>query len=137
MKFLDGVNTRLCNENNPRYIGCYADDRYRDLDERPRLKNALQRFTISSCNNECQGYLYFSLQFGGQCFCGDAYNTAPKYKKGQMKSVAVLMVTVDFGGIRFTRHVVIKTNLDTSKNQDEDFGWFQTLSKRNTISNKA
>ena len=81
MKFLDGVNTRLCNENNPRYIGCYADDRYRDLDERPRLKNALQRFTISSCNNECQGYLYFSLQFGGQCFCGDAYNTAPKYKK--------------------------------------------------------
>ena len=43
-------------------------------------------------------------------------------KKGQMKSVAVLMVTVDFGGIRSTRHVVIKTNLDTSKNQDEDFG---------------
>ena len=28
-------------------------------------------------------------------------------KKGQMKSVEVLMVTVDFGGIRYTRHVII------------------------------
>ena len=28
-------------------------------------------------------------------------------KKGQMKNVVVLVVTVDFGGIQSTRHVVI------------------------------
>ena len=81
LKFQDGFNTRQCNETNPRYIGCYADDRYRDLDKVPWLDNSLQRFNISSCNNECQGYRYFSLQYGGQCFCGDAYATAPKYQK--------------------------------------------------------
>ena len=47
----------------------------------PRLDNGFQRFTISGCNNECNGYRYFSLQYGGQCFCGDAYGTAPKYHK--------------------------------------------------------
>ena len=80
-KFLDDFNTRLCNETDPRYIGCYADDGFRDLDKIPRLDHGSQRFTISSCNNECKGYRYFSLQFGGQCFCGDEYATAPKYQK--------------------------------------------------------
>ena len=39
------------------------------------------KYDASSCNAECKGYNYFSLQAQGQCFCGNAFATSPQYEK--------------------------------------------------------
>ena len=76
---VDNSNPSSCDGSGPYYIGCYVDDSNRDLGhgpgERPKIYDAL------SCNVECKGYRYFSLQNQGQCFCGNAYATASQYKK--------------------------------------------------------
>ena len=62
-------------ENNPRYIGCYQDDKDRDLDY-----NVGRGYDPRNCNIACQKYKYFALQYDGSCWCGDAYGTGENYK---------------------------------------------------------
>merc|ERR1712218_373518 len=64
-----------CTEES--YVGCYVDDASRDLPYGPKT-NGYDHF---SCNKACRGYIYFSLQASGQCFCGNAYSTQPQYVK--------------------------------------------------------
>ena len=72
----DGV----CDQNNPQYLGCYVDDRNRDLDHGPGVKNELDRsYVPSTCNDVCEAYAYFSIQYGGQCFCGNSYASEVQY----------------------------------------------------------
>merc|ERR1712151_1396348 len=57
-------------------VGCYKDKRSRDLKKHMRGT----KHTMESCGKTCAGkkYKYFSLQYGGECFCGNSYG---KYKK--------------------------------------------------------
>jgi len=60
------------------YIGCYRDDRERDMEKRVHDNS-----TVDQCRVECarQKYKYFSVQYGKQCFCGNNYATKDIYKK--------------------------------------------------------
>jgi len=60
------------------YVGCFVDDGSRDLDHGPGGEGGVG-YTFATCNAACQGYSFMSLQWGGQCFCGDAYGTASQY----------------------------------------------------------
>ena len=73
---LDDNNTATC---EPQYIGCYVDDPDRDLEHGPI--EFYSDFTASTCNEKCKRYSFFSLQFGGYCFCGNAYATSYRYQK--------------------------------------------------------
>ena len=77
--YLDDSNDSPCDQSDPNYIGCYVDDSNRDLDHGPGVNP--MKYDASSCNAECKGYNYFSLQAQGQCFCGNAFATAPQYQK--------------------------------------------------------
>merc|ERR1712151_775827 len=57
-------------------VGCYKDKRSRDLKKHMRGT----KHTMESCGKTCAGkkYKYFSLQYRGECFCGNSYG---KYKK--------------------------------------------------------
>ena len=55
------------------YIGCFKDDRSRDL-------KYVQRhgFTVETCQDECKNYKYFAIQHGSWCSCDDTYSTPPE-----------------------------------------------------------
>ena len=57
------------------YVGCYVDDSSRDMG-----KNYLDNKSYIECHQSC-AMNYISIQFGGQCFCSDDYNTKSKYLK--------------------------------------------------------
>lgn len=57
------------------YIGCYTDDPDRDLIFHGR------GFDLKSCPERCSMYIYFAIQDGSQCFCGNSYGTSNKYYK--------------------------------------------------------
>jgi len=61
------------------YIGCYRDDNQRDLDH----KNGFDPWSKGpgTCSFACKDYVYFAIQAGHQCWCGDAYSTEAKYSK--------------------------------------------------------
>ena len=65
------------NENEGKYIGCYADDAHRDLSHGPMKYG----YTQATCNVACQAYSYFALQNNGWCCCGNSYSTKPQYSK--------------------------------------------------------
>lgn len=58
------------------YVGCYTDDASRDL---PHYKGDDK--DASSCSQMCRNYDYFALQYNGQCFCGNGYNTTTAYTR--------------------------------------------------------
>jgi len=65
-----------CPGNEVPYVGCFVDDGQRDL------KNFIgSGYNQVACNSACQDYTYFSLQYYGYCFCGNAYSTKPQYVK--------------------------------------------------------
>jgi len=57
------------------YIGCYADTGNRALDD------YLGTMTIEACHEAsvANGYTYFGVQAGGQCFCGNSLSEATQY----------------------------------------------------------
>uniref|UniRef100_A0A7S3YUL5 WSC domain-containing protein n=1 Tax=Lotharella globosa TaxID=91324 RepID=A0A7S3YUL5_9EUKA len=52
-----------------KFIGCYHDKWVRDLPKGPRKWG----YTHSTCMNACSGFLYFGLQGGSWCSCGNSY----------------------------------------------------------------
>jgi hypothetical protein len=52
------------------YLGCYKDNRTRDLNG---AESNSQRMTIHTCIKECKtrGFEYAGVQYGNQCFCGN------------------------------------------------------------------
>ena len=59
------------------YLGCFADTSNRALPHGPLPGGA--SYTVTSCSSACDEYQLFSLQNGGQCFCGDSENDAKQY----------------------------------------------------------
>ncbi len=59
------------------YVGCYRDDGARDLNEGPMQTG----YDPNTCLQACASYPYYSLQNGGECFCGMGYGTAPQYEE--------------------------------------------------------
>jgi len=58
------------------YLGCFVDDAARDLGN---MEPGGATYTHATCLTQCQGSQFMSLQYGGECFCADAYATAPQY----------------------------------------------------------
>eukprot|EP00470_Lotharella_oceanica_P006738 CAMPEP_0170197898 /NCGR_PEP_ID=MMETSP0040_2-20121228/67499_1 /TAXON_ID=641309 /ORGANISM="Lotharella oceanica, Strain CCMP622" /LENGTH=139 /DNA_ID=CAMNT_0010447693 /DNA_START=9 /DNA_END=428 /DNA_ORIENTATION=+ len=52
-----------------KFIGCYHDKWNRDLPKGPRKWG----YTPESCMAACDGFLYFALQGGSWCCCGNTY----------------------------------------------------------------
>ena len=59
------------------YLGCYRDDGARDLNQGPKAKP----YDPTTCSEACADFPYFSLQAGGECYCGNGYGTAAQYEK--------------------------------------------------------
>jgi len=58
-------------------IGCFVDDYYRDLEDGP----VEYGYNADTCLEACSSFLYFALQDGGQCSCGNEYSTSKNYYK--------------------------------------------------------
>ena len=56
------------------YLGCYIDTSDRALPD--YYSNG---HSIDSCYQSCSHYLYFGLQNGGECWCGNDYASAIQY----------------------------------------------------------
>jgi Notch-like protein len=63
----------------PEFIGCFFDDGARDLGTMVGTTDNPTTNTFELCRAACGDSIYMSLQFGGECFCADAYQTAPQY----------------------------------------------------------
>jgi len=65
-------------DNNQCSIGCFVDDSKRDMD-----KYLGRGHDVTKCRNKCADlrYTYFAVQHNDQCFCGNAFSTAPQYKR--------------------------------------------------------
>jgi len=63
------------------YVGCYVDNRQRDLKVGPIGGPKTRAWIPKNCRTACAQYQYFGVQDNGQCFCGNAYSTAPAYKQ--------------------------------------------------------
>jgi len=69
------------------YIGCFRDDRDRDMGQTSELALTGRRWnnaatnTFGLCRETCGDSLYMALQWGGECFCANSYSTEEKYEK--------------------------------------------------------
>jgi len=54
-----------------RSLGCYSDAQARDLSY--LATGASSTLTVENCAQMCSGYLFFGVQDGNQCFCGNNY----------------------------------------------------------------
>ena len=61
------------------YIGCFVDDNSRDMGSMLGAYNNDEFNTFALCQAACGDSLYMSLQWGGECFCADAYGTDDQY----------------------------------------------------------
>jgi hypothetical protein len=61
------------------YIGCFVDDGARDLGAMVGGTHNAATNTFELCRAACGDSQYMSLQYGGECFCADAYATASQY----------------------------------------------------------
>jgi len=56
-------------------LGCFIDDIYKDLEDGPQEYG----YNVATCQAACSSYLYFALQNGGLCSCGNQYSSLQKY----------------------------------------------------------
>jgi len=61
------------------FIGCFTDDGARDLGDMVGAGNDAATNTFELCRARCGTSRYMSLQYGGECFCADAYGTSDLY----------------------------------------------------------
>jgi len=75
----DGGYTPICEKDDDDcYIGCFVDDPKRDFEKR------LGRgYDVPKCRAGCEklNFKYFGVQDRDECFCGNAFNTEPQYKR--------------------------------------------------------
>ncbi|KAL5503256.1 hypothetical protein EMCRGX_G010178 [Ephydatia muelleri] len=75
-------------------VGCYRDAvQSRDLEI--SLKGGHTPF---SCALQCSKHRYFAIQFGGECFCGDAYGRHGKLEESQCAMPCVRDMRLPCGG---------------------------------------
>jgi len=61
------------------FIGCFVDDGSRDLGTMVGTQADASTNQFELCRARCGSSLFMSLQYGGECFCANAYGTASKY----------------------------------------------------------
>lgn len=66
------------------FIGCFVDDGNRDLGPNSGPGSKIDRRnaatnTFALCRAACGTKTYMSLQYGGECFCGNSYGTGEQY----------------------------------------------------------
>ena len=76
--FLIFLERPLSTNDESQYMGCFVNDGARDLDYGPTA-SAGTWYTFATCQTACVGYSSMSLQYGGECFCQNTYNTASRY----------------------------------------------------------
>ena len=59
------------------YLGCFIDDDKRDV----RNYHGKAFTDVAQCQDKCDGFLYFSIQNGGDCYCGNSYANHSYNKK--------------------------------------------------------
>lgn len=62
------------------YVGCFRDSGDRDnrvMEAQQFIAAEEAHFSIKQCVDKCtdEGYMYAGLQYTGECFCGNVYNT--------------------------------------------------------------
>ncbi len=55
------------------YIGCYGDSNTHDLTLYVGLPNNNANVSPQICAQACAGHLYFAIQAGQYCWCGNSY----------------------------------------------------------------
>jgi len=97
----------------PTYVGCYKDDKNRDLDFGPKKYG----YDVNKCFKACKkNFRYFALQNGSQCFCGNSYNNnSSKYAKVDDKECHDKKRGARRGG--HYRNAVYKTHREERKYQ--------------------
>merc|ERR1711957_735479 len=63
--------------NKTRWVGCYTDNRKRDLRSGPHKYG----YNNNKCNLACQRFKYFALQNNGMCVCDNKYKRAGYSKR--------------------------------------------------------
>merc|ERR1711998_197647 len=63
-----GKNQQACPKANGDYVGCFKDEKSRDL---PVSKGDGK--SPATCKALCKGYSYYALQWKQQCRCGNSY----------------------------------------------------------------
>ena len=58
------------------YVGCYEDSDDRVFSHQVGVDNAM---TPDWCRARCGGYMYFGLQHGNECWCGNTFNLPEKH----------------------------------------------------------
>lgn len=71
---------KTVNPGDEEFIGCFVDDGGRDLGDMLGGTNDGNSNTYEQCRAICNKR-YISLQYGGECFCADAYSTAAQYSE--------------------------------------------------------
>jgi len=61
------------------YVGCFVDDRARDLGQMVGATQNAATNTFELCRAACGDSRYMSLQYGGECFCADSYGNGDQY----------------------------------------------------------
>jgi hypothetical protein len=83
----DGGYTPVCvaggagSQGLAEYIGCFVDDNNRDLGDMVGVNSNAETNTFQLCRERCGSSTYMSLQFGGECFCANAFATDPVYEQ--------------------------------------------------------
>ena len=63
--------------NSSQYIGCFADDISRDLPTYFAGWDSVS--SLEGCQRLCYGFKFFAVQNGQYCYCGNDFNTKPRY----------------------------------------------------------
>jgi len=77
--FVDRPSTAVAAPTSEeQYIGCFVDDASRDLGA---MEPGGAVYTYATCLARCGDHNFMSLQWGGECFCADAYATQTQYRQ--------------------------------------------------------
>ena len=63
--------------SSSQYLGCFVDDNMRDV----RNYNGRVDTDVAQCQDKCDGFIFFAVQFGGECFCGNSYASSSYYRQ--------------------------------------------------------
>jgi len=71
------------NSGKPHFLGCYKDNRARDLKYGPKRFG----YNVRTCHAACPRFKFYALQAGSQCFCDNSFGSPsaiyPKVPTGQ------------------------------------------------------
>ena len=79
-KYIAGTNPSLYGPQVPKvvgnynFLGCYSEATGQRALTGKTPTAPTSGFTIELCQQACQGFTYFGMEYANQCFCGNAIN---------------------------------------------------------------